>query len=90
MVESVELWKPLRRRCIVSVCLVRANDSGHVRPSLRVVGRWKAEVFAGFSMAWSCSSDIDNTGNADSANCPALDFLQGMSLGAQSACSNFC
>ena len=71
------------------------NDSGHVRPSLRVFsstfcGHWKAEVFAGFSMAWSCSSDIDNTGDADSANCPALDFLQGMRLGAQSACSNFC
>lgn len=47
-------------------------------------------MFAGFSMAWSCSSDIDNTGDADSANCPALDFLQGMRLGAQSACSNFC
>lgn len=45
-------------------------------------GRWKAEVFAGFSMAWSCSSGIDNTGDADSANCPALDFL-GMSLAAQ-------
>eukprot|EP00434_Breviolum_minutum_P025695 symbB.v1.2.022706.t3/scaffold2028.1/size91989/3 len=30
-----------------------------------------AQVFAGFSMAWSCSSDIDNTGDADSANCHA-------------------